>query len=110
MELTSGYPFGSRKASGISQSGGRPCLSLGGEGYAEYSVIARELSLGVRGEPLPFVKGVSAMLYNMGDTSVIASQQLSKCGPLNLRYATFDELIGTLIFFWQPELGLTELT
>ena len=52
--LTSGYPLGSRKASGTaSEAVFRDWPSGGGDGFAEYSVKAKVLCLGVRGEDKP---------------------------------------------------------
>lgn len=58
--LTSGYPLGSRKVSGMPQSGGNPnaCCSVcsdGGVGAVAYSVIARLLTLEVIGVAVPSV-------------------------------------------------------
>lgn len=52
-EVTSGCPFGRRKLSGISHSGGLPCLSDGGDGFAVYSV--REKLFRRRGVVVPLV-------------------------------------------------------
>ena len=54
-KVTSGYPFGRRKPSGISHSGGLPCLSDGGDGFAVYSV--REKLFRRRGVVVPLVGG-----------------------------------------------------
>lgn len=62
---TSGYPFGSKKASGIPQLGGTPGIrserSEGGVGAAEYSVKAKPLILGVTGV-VTLVRGSPDML------------------------------------------------
>lgn len=51
---TSGYPFGSRNASGTTLL--LSCDdSFGGLGFAVYSVSARPVCLGVRGETRPLV-------------------------------------------------------
>lgn len=67
--LTSGYPLGSKKASGISQLGGKPGIRGvrwdGGVGAAVYSVKARPLALGdlgVTGVVTPLVAGSSDMM------------------------------------------------
>jgi hypothetical protein len=51
--ITSGYPFGSRNASGIALWALLFWSSDGGLGFAVYSVRLRPVPLGVRGEPTP---------------------------------------------------------
>lgn len=64
--LTSGYPLGSKKASGMPQLGGNPGMrsarSEGGVGAAVYSVKARPLRLGVVGVVTPLAEGSSDMI------------------------------------------------
>lgn len=69
MVLTSGYPLGSKKASGMPQLGGNPGIrsarSEGGVGAAVYSVKARPLRLGVVGVVTPLAEGSSDMTKGM---------------------------------------------
>lgn len=80
LVLTSGYPLGSKKASGMPQLGGNPgtrgARSEGGVGAAVYSVKARPLRLGEVGVVTPLV-GSSDMMERSRSTRPLSEARTS---------------------------------